>query len=92
LDITQPGAAEEMLRAAGLTPRGRYRTRGISEWRDFEIAWRAVSATGPAWSALQHCEEADAREAIRAALEPYYDQSLGYRLVSEYDYVLAEVN
>lgn len=91
LGITQPGAAEAMFEAAGIAPISRLRTQGTSEWPDFDLAWRAAAATGPAWSALQHCREEAARDAVREALQPYYQDNVGYRLTSDYEYVLGVV-
>ena len=88
LEIGRPGVAEAMMSEAGLELLSRGRTFGVSEWPDADIAWRATAATGPAWSVLQHLDEERAAAAVRDALAPFEVTGLGYRLVSEYDYVI----
>jgi hypothetical protein len=81
-----------MLRTAGVTPTFRGGARGVSEWPDFDIAWRASASTGPAAPVLDMVDEDVARSAVRDALQPFHTEAIGYRLVSDYDFVVGVVD
>lgn len=86
--IGKPGVAEDMAERAGLTPVERGTVDSVSEWPDLEIAWRAIAALGPAWASLHHSGESAVKEAVTAALVPYYSPATGVRLVSELAYLI----
>jgi SAM-dependent methyltransferase len=89
LDIARPGVAEDMLDHAGLTATHRGRARATAEWPTADIAWRAVAATGLTSAVLaQHAEE-EVRTAVQDALADFWDPNCGYRLVTEYDFVIS---
>jgi SAM-dependent methyltransferase len=91
LDIATPGTAEAMMDKAGITPSLRSSVEGTSEWPDAEVAWRAAAATGLAWAALTHSGEEATKAAVVDALEPYHQAGLGYRLTTEFDFLMGEV-
>lgn len=88
--IANAGVAEDMLRAAGLTPRSRGRAPLVHEWPDPELACRAFLAGGPAWAAIAQSGEMTVRKAVFEALEPFTDARTGVRLRSDYEFVVAD--
>jgi SAM-dependent methyltransferase len=91
LDIATPGTAEAMMDNAGITPSLRGSVEGTSEWPDAEVAWRAAAATGLAWAAITHSGEEATKAAVVDALEPYHQAGVGYRLTSQFDFLIGEV-
>jgi len=52
-DIATPGVAEAMLEAAGFVVTERGARVSVVEWPDADVAWRAVSSTGPSVPAFE---------------------------------------
>jgi SAM-dependent methyltransferase len=88
-DISQPGVAEVMIEAAGLVCSGRHRRISTVEWPDDEIAWRALSSTGPALPALAHGGRRAVRRDVLAAVAPCRDQRGTYRFRNDHHIVIA---
>jgi SAM-dependent methyltransferase len=87
--IGRPGVAEAMLERASLTPVERGTVESTSDWPDFELAWRAIAAIGPAWPSIEHSGEAAVKAEVLAALTPFSSADTGVRLISELGYVIA---
>jgi SAM-dependent methyltransferase len=88
-NIAFPGVAEEMLGHAGFDVLERDRRVSTIEWPDPEIAWRALSSTGPAVPALRHGDPAALRRDVLAAIETCRDDSGIYRFRNDHHFVLA---
>ena len=87
-DIAHPGVAESMLTRSGFVELERHHCISTLEWPDPEIAWRAVSSTGPAVPALRHVGAAALKEAVLDALEPCRDDRGIYRFRNDHHFVL----
>lgn len=88
-EIARPGVAETMLEDAGfcvLERGGRVQT---IEWPDPEIAWRAMSSSGPIMPALAHPDQDGLRRDILAALEPCLGPDGIYRFRNNQQFVIA---
>jgi ubiquinone/menaquinone biosynthesis C-methylase UbiE len=88
-EIGRPGVVEAMLDRAGLIAVERGTVESITELPDPELAWRAIAATGPAWTSIEHSGEAAVKAEVLAALEPFTSADTGVRLLSELGYVIA---
>jgi hypothetical protein len=88
-DIATPGVAEAMLEAAGFVVTERGARVSVVEWPDADLAWRAVSSTGPSVPALRGPDAAEVRREIMDALEAGRDQSGIYRVCSDHQFVIA---
>jgi hypothetical protein len=87
-DIAHHGVAESMLTDAGFVHIERHHRVSVIEWPDPEIAWRAVSSTGPAVPALRHADRAALRAAVLDALEPCRDRRGIYRFRNDHQFLL----
>ena len=88
-DIAHHGVAESMLTDAGFVRTERHHRVSVLEWPDPDIAWRAVSSTGPAVPALRHAGRAALKAAVLDALEPCRDARGIYRFRNDHQFVLA---
>ena len=91
LDIATPGTAEAMMEKAGITPSFRSSVEGTSEWPDADLAWRAAASTGLAWTAIAHSGEETTRAGVLDALEPYHVVGVGYRVTTQFEFVIGRV-
>ncbi len=88
-DIATAGVAEQMLADAGFDVLERGARVSTIEWPDADVAWRALSSTGPAVPALRHSDPATVREAVLAAIEHCRDRNGGYRFRGDHQFVIA---
>ncbi|MFI0350191.1 class I SAM-dependent methyltransferase [Actinomadura sp. 9N407] len=88
-NIAFPGVAEEMLESSGFEVLERGARTSTIEWPDAEIAWRALSSTGPAVPALRHTGAAEVRRAVLAAIESCRDRRGVYRFRNDHHFVIA---
>jgi len=87
-DIAHHGVAESMLAGAGFVDVERHHRTSVLEWPDADIAWRAVSSTGPAVPALEHVGPEVLRRAVLDALEHCRDERGVYRFRNDHQFVL----
>jgi SAM-dependent methyltransferase len=87
--ISQPGAAEELIANAGMTPVERGVTRCAQEFPDVDVAVRAYSALGPAHAAINHVGEERWSSRLRELFQPYVAASGVVRLVNDWGWVTA---
>ena len=90
--IAKPGVAEAMLESAGFTVVERGGRVSTIEWPDEEVAWRAMSSSGPIMPALAHPDRAGLRRDILAALEPCRDRHGIYRFRNDQQFVIARAS
>jgi len=88
-DIATPGIAEAMLEVAGFVVTERGARVSVVEWPDADLAWRAVSSTGPSVPALRGPEADVVRREILDALEGARDERGIYRVRSDHQFVIA---
>jgi len=88
-DISVPGVAEEMLEASGFSVVERGSRTSVIEWPDADLAWRALSSTGPAVPALRHAGAEKVRRAVLTAIEPCRDDRGIYRFRNDHQFVIA---
>lgn len=87
-DIATHGVAESMLEDAGFVDIERHHRISVLEWPDPEIAWRAISSTGPAVPALEHVGPETLKPAVLDALEHCRDERGTYRFRNDHQFVL----
>ena len=88
-NIAIQGVAEAMLEASGFVVTERGVRVSVIEWPDADIAWRAVSSTGPSVPALRGPDADVARREILDALEAGRDERGVYRLRNDHRFVIA---
>jgi SAM-dependent methyltransferase len=77
--IGMPGAAEELMRTAGLIPGERTSLRFSWEFPDVELTARALAATGPGYLAIQHLGADAFMASAREAAAQLYVPGIGVR-------------
>lgn len=87
--IAADGRVEEMCVAAGLDPGGRSRVEFVMEGPDVDFEIRAALASGPAYTAVKERCVDDVTRALRAALEPFVDETVGVRVPHAVEYLVA---
>lgn len=87
-DIATHGVAESMLEDAGFVAIERHHRISTLEWPDPEIAWRAISSTGPAVPALEHVGPERLKGAVLDVLEDCRDERGVYRFRNDHQFVL----
>jgi SAM-dependent methyltransferase len=88
-DISQPGVADDMLRASGFVSVESGRRTSLIEWPDATLAWRAVSSMGPAVPALRNGDVDALHREVLAAIEPCRDESGIYRFRNDHRFAIA---
>lgn len=88
-NIAFPGVAEQMVADAGLELVHRDSRISTLELADDEIAWRAMTSTGPARPALEHGDVAAVRREVLEAMAPARDGAGGYRFANDHQFVIA---
>ncbi|MBX7435101.1 class I SAM-dependent methyltransferase [Mycobacterium sp. Y57] len=88
-DIAADGVAEQMLADSGFQVVESGSRVSTIEWPDADVAWRALSSTGPALPALQHSGPAILRDAVLSAIEHRRDANGIYRFRGDHRYVIA---
>jgi hypothetical protein len=78
-----------MLAAAGFEVSERGARVSVVEWPDADLAWRAVSSTGPSVPALRGSDADVVRREILEALEAGRDERGIYRVRSDHQFVIA---
>jgi len=68
IDIAAPSAAEPMLTGAGFEVLERCRRVSTIEWPDAQLAWHALSSTGPAVPALHPTRESSKPPSCKRSL------------------------
>ena len=89
--IARPGTAEAMLADAGFRVIERGSRVSAIEWADADLAWRALSSTGPVVPALEHGDADRVRRDALAAIEHCRAPSGIYRLQNDHQFVIAEL-
>ena len=87
--ISHPGVAEEMLAGAGFVAAVRTSVVSVVEWPDADIAYRALTSTGPSLPALESADPEQLRAEVMAAVEPCRDRSGIYRFRNDHQIVVA---
>lgn len=87
--LSAPGALEDLVRAAGLTPAHAAEFSTRWEYPDRETALRAHLSSGPAAKAMKAAGEERVAAAIADALAPFRTASGGYTLENSWRYLLA---
>jgi hypothetical protein len=77
--IGMPGAAEDLMRAAGLAPGERTSLRFSWEFPDVELTARALATTGPGYLAIQHLGADAFMASAREAAAQLYMPGIGVR-------------
>ena len=90
-DTGRPGVIEEMLAAAGFTPRARGTVTVINEWPDAGLAVRALAAAGPSVPAIQAVGLGPFCAALREVIEPLRIPGAGIQIASELGWITAEL-
>lgn len=88
-NIAHDGVAEAMLTDAGFAVVESGRRISTLEWPDAELAWRALSSTGPAVPALSHGDREALRRDVLAAIDHCRDHRGVYRLRNDHRFVIA---
>jgi SAM-dependent methyltransferase len=88
-DIATDGVAERMLDEAGFEVVESGRRVSTIEWPDADLAWRALSSTGPAVPALRHGDRAALRRDVLAAIAHCRDDRGVYRFRNDHRFVVA---
>jgi SAM-dependent methyltransferase len=89
-NIAIPGVAEAMLTSAGFDVIERGSRTSVIEWPDPEVAWRALSSTGPAVPALEHGDVDAIRADVLAAVASCRDEHGVYRFRNDHHFVVAQ--
>ena len=87
--ISQPGAAEELITRAGMTPLQRGATSCVQEFADLAAAVPAYSALGPAVTAINHVGEDRWSSRLGELFQPFVAPSGVVRLRNESGWVVA---
>ena len=87
--ISQPGAAEQLIANVGMTPVERGVTKCAQEFPDVDVAVRAYSALGPAYTAINRVGEERWSSRLKELFQPYVAASGVVRLVNEWGWVVA---
>jgi SAM-dependent methyltransferase len=87
--IGKPGVAEAMFEAAGFEVVERGSRISTMEWPDDDIAWRALSSTGPLVPALEHSDPELVRRDVLAAMAPMRNAAGMYRYSNDHQFVIA---
>ncbi len=88
-NIATPGIAEAMLVDAGFEMQERGARVSVIEWPDAELAWRALSSTGPAVPALSHTDPDIVRDAVLDSIDHCRDTRGIYRFRNDHHFVIA---
>lgn len=88
-NIALPGVAEGMLINAGFEVVVRGSRVSTIEWSDAELAWRALSSTGPAYPALFHGDPDVVKRDLLAAVDHCRDRHGIYRFLGDHQFVIA---
>ncbi len=87
--LSAPGALEQLVRSAGLTPEGGGDVATPFVYPDLETAVRGLLSAGPAVRAIQQNGEDAVRAAVIAALSPFADGKGGYRMENTFRYLIS---
>ena len=88
-NIAKDGVAEQMLAGSGFDVIEHGRRISTMEWPDAELAWRALSSTGPAVPALRHGDREALRRDVLAAIDSCRDHRGVYRFRNDHRFVIA---
>ncbi len=89
-NIATPGVAEEMLTDSGFDVLERGARVSVVEWPDADLAWRALSSTGPAVPALRSTDHAIVRQDVLEAIDHCRDERGAYRFRNDHQFVIAQ--
>lgn len=87
--LSLPGALEQLVESAGLTPRGAGEVPTPYEYADVDTAVRAQSSSGPAVRAAQHAGEHAVTRALHKVMESYRRPDGSVRLNNVFRYLVA---
>ena len=88
-NIATPGVAEQMLTDSGFEVLERGARVSVVEWPDADLAWRALSSTGPAVPALRATDHAVVKQAVLEAVDHCRDERGAYRFRNDHHFVIA---
>ena len=86
--IGTPGVCEDMLGSAGFEVIERDATSSVLEAASDEDVWKTLRSPGVVLPSLEHVGEAELREQVMAAVEPFRAADGSYRLVNELTHVI----
>jgi SAM-dependent methyltransferase len=86
--LSEPGALESLVSAAGLTPGRRAAVECVWRYPSLEIALRGLLSSGPAVLAIRLAGEDTVRAATSAAIEPFRTARGEYALENRFDYLV----
>jgi hypothetical protein len=89
--LSAPGRLDEVLAAAGLTPREDDEVESVTTFEDADTAVRAFVGAGPTALAIGHSGEEAVADAVRDALGEFTDADGRVTLRGAYRVVLADV-
>jgi SAM-dependent methyltransferase len=88
-NIAVDGVAQQMLTDVGFDVLESGRRISTIEWPDADLAWRALSSTGPAFPALRNGDRDALRRDVLAAIDGCRDQRGVYRFRNDHRFVIA---
>lgn len=88
-ELSQPGALEGLIEAAGMTVAGTGKAACPFEYESFDAFWQANTSAGPLQAALQSVSEATLSAAVREAIAPYQRPDRSIRFENQFRYVVA---
>jgi SAM-dependent methyltransferase len=89
LAVSEPGAVEGLLIAAGLEPYATGEADCPFSYRDLDAGWRGQSAAGPVQRVIQLAGEQAVREAFDEVHRPHRQPDGSYRQENVFRYVIA---
>jgi SAM-dependent methyltransferase len=87
--LSEPGALERLLSAAGWTPQTREKIDGPFVYSDEDKTLRAIAASGVGVKAIRHAGRHAYEAAVRPAIAPFRRPDGTYRMDNKFVYVLA---
>lgn len=88
--LSAPGVLEHLVEGAGLHPLRAAEVSAPFEYRDVELAWRAVASSSSGALAIGQSGEAKAREVISEAFSGFQQPDGTIRLANSFRYLIAE--
>ena len=87
--LSEPGALEELVAQAGLTPHAAHEVKTRWEYPDRETALRGLLSAGPAVKAIDVGGEERVFEAVAESIAPFRTASGGYAIENTWRYLVA---
>src|SRR5919197_2782109 len=87
--LSEPGALEELVAQAGLTPHAAHEVTTRWDYPDRDTALRGLLSAGPAVKAIDGGAEDRVSEAVADSIEPFRTASGGYAIENTWRYLVA---